>query len=596
MLQLAQKYFEISLLDQKVRCQPKSEDVLTNQQAIKLLTDLRRHKQNTMFLLSNQGQSLLTATTLVAVDIETTSLNPSDGDIRLISVFSEENQFVTEDVAQVADILKDESILKVFHNAAFDATWLTAKGYPVVNYTDTMLMGQVLHNTAKSNNSLLALAFEHLGIILDKTLQAETNWQSDITEDHKRYALKDAEVTYHLYHQLKAKIAEKHLDVVLDREVAMLPVVVLLNLNGIPFDYAGWQQELDAIEKEASSLETYITELFQIPTLNLSSHQQVKAALLSEGIELDSVTDESLAKVEHLHEVIPVLRKYKKLKKLLSTYGEKLAKHIGQDGRLRGQWRVIGTDTSRMSCKAPNLQGLPSIAKPYVKASKGNVFVIADYSTIELRILAEITKDPELIAAFQTGEDLHAKTTGAVLGKPPGQAITSEERKIGKVINFGLLYGMTAYGLQRKIQAATGQVLSKDEAEVFRNRYFELYANVLTYQNQMLQSDCIFTLGGRYWSAETTELRKGAISRFNYPIQSSGAEGVKEALKFLLPKLQEEWKLIAAVHDEIVLEVPLADANQAKEILLETMQRGMSQIIPSIPIEVDIKIESYWSK
>lgn len=593
MLSEVQRDFKVQYINGEVNCVPLKQETMRDPTALAKLAVLKRHRANTVHLLT---KNVVPMKRTVAVDIETTSLNFQEGTIRVISVYSPEQQLVTTEVAQVAQLLKDELILKVFHNAAFDVTWLTAHGYPVRNYTDTMLMGQILHNTAKSNNTLQALALEHLGIFLDKTLQDVNNWQGELTDEHKQYALKDAEVTYHLYHRLLPMIAEKHLDVVLDREVAILPLIVTLNLNGIPFDYDSWTQELKRIEADANGLEKTVQQMFQIPVLNLSSHQQLKEAFLTLGINLDSVTDESLAKVEHLHEVIPVLRRYKKLKKLMSTYGEKLKSHIGHDGRLRGQWRVIGTDTSRMTCKTPNLQGLPTIAKPYVKAPAGKVFVIADYSTIELRILAEITKDPELTAAFQMGEDLHAKTTRAVLGKKSHDIVTDTERKIGKVINFGLLYGMTAYGLQRKIQAATGKALSLEEAEVFRNRYFELYPNVLAYQDCMLKSERIFTLGGRYWSKELTELKRGTISRFNYPIQASGAEGLKESLKLLLPKLNAKWKLIAAVHDEIVLEVPIDEAELAKVALLESMQQGMCSLIPSIPIEIDIKIDTCWSK
>lgn len=593
MLTEAQKDFAIQYDNGSINCVPLNAETMQNSAAIAKLGLLQRHRVNTVHLLTKKALSIRR---IVAVDIETDDLDFQKGTIRLISVYSPEQQLVTADVAQVEQLLKDESILKVFHNATFDVTWLTEHGYPVVNYTDTMLMGQILHNTAQSNNTLQALALEYVGILLDKTLQNAENWQGEITEQHKQYALKDSEVTYHLYHLLQKKIAEKQLDVVLDREVSMLPIAVALNRNGVPFDFKSWTDELIQVETEMKALEGVIQQRFNISTLNLSSPKQLHVAFGQLGIALKDVTDETLAKVEHLHLVVAELRKYKKLKKLLSTYGEKLQAQIGEDGRLRGQWRVIGADTSRMTCKKPNLQGLPTIAKPYVRASEGRVFVIADYSTIELRILAEITKDPELIKAFQSGEDLHAKTTRAVLAKEVYEEVTSSERKIGKVINFGLLYGMTAYGLQRKIQAATGQALTLEEAEVFRNRYFELYPNVLTYQDQMLRSDWIFTLGGRYWSSETTELKRGKISRFNYPIQASGAEGLKESLKLLYPKLRNNWQLIAVVHDEILLEVPIDEAEFAKETLYDAMQQGMKTIIPSIPIEIDIKIDISWSK
>lgn len=592
----AQQYFEFSLEDRSVKCVPRSADVLHNQQALELLKDLQRHRQNTVFMLKQPKGKHHHAASVVAIDIETTALKPQEGEIRLVSMFGDEKQLVTEDVAEVASILQDSSVLKVFHNAAFDVTWLTAKGYPVVNYTDTMVMGQILHNTAKSNNTLQALALEHLGIVLDKTLQGESNWQSNLTEHHKEYALKDAEITYKLYQVLGQRIEEKHLNLVLNREIAALPATIELNLNGIPFDYEGWAKVLEQLEVEAEASENEIRLMLNNQTLNLASPIQLKEAFSRLGILLESTTDEVLAKYEHEHPAVLSLRKYKKLKKQLSTYGEKLKSKISPDGRLRGQWRAIGTDTSRMTCKEPNLQGLPSIAKPYVKAPPGKCFVVADYSTIELRILAEITQDAELVSAFQNREDLHAKTSRAIFDKTSYETVTNDERKIGKIVNFGLIYGMSHYGLQKKIQAATGQAITLEEAMIFRNKYFDLYSGVLGYQNRMLKSDFISTLGGRYWSDETTALKKGGISRFNYPIQGTGAEGLKESLILLLPLLQPSWKLIAAIHDEILLEVPIEDGEKAEKVLVHTMKQGMQRLIPSIPIEVESNIAFYWLK
>jgi DNA polymerase I len=590
----ARKYLDIQLEGDRIICNPLVADAFYNPLVIELLQGLRRHRQNTVYVLKEQDEFQLCPT--VAIDIETTALQPQDGDIRLVSVYSEDMQLVTMDPAEVKEILQDAAVKKVFHNAAFDVTWLISKGYPVDNYTDTMVMGQILHNTAKSNNSLQGLALEHLGIVMDKALQADTNWQGELSEQHKQYALMDAKVTYELYHILRQKIAEKHLDVVLDREIGAMPAIVELNLNGLPFDYEAWAVVLGELEEEAIELESYIRQLLNADKLNLSSPLQLIEAFATQGLELESTSDETLAKFESDHLAIESLRKYKKLKKKISTYGEKLRQQIDHDGRVKGQWRLIGTDTSRMSCKKPNLQGLPTIAKQFVKASEGKCFVVADYSTIELRILAELTGDVQLVAAFKNGEDLHKKTARAIFNKDSDEEVTADERKIGKVVNFGLVYGMTAYGLQKKIQSATGQAITLEEAELFRNRYFELYPSVLDFQDRMLKADLIQTLGGRYWSAATSELKKGGISRFNYPIQATGAEGFKVALANLMQGKPSEWRLLAAIHDEIVLEVPEKDAEKATQALIKAMKQGMRTLIPSIPIEIECKTANHWIK
>lgn len=231
-----------------------------------------------------------------------------------------------------------------------------------------------------------------------------------------------------------------------------------------------------------------------------------------------------------------------------------------------------------------------------MKAPNNFIFAIADYSTIELRILAEITQDHELINALHNGKDLHEKTARAIFNYNKEHEITPEERKIGKVVNFGLIYGMTAHGLQKKITTATGVEISLEQAEIFRNRYFNLYPAVIRYQDRMLKAEMISTLGGRYWSNENAMLKEGAIARYNYPIQGTGAEGFKESLGLLIPLIPPNLKLIAAIHDEIVIQVPEQDAEEAQKLLLEVMREGMQALIRSIPICIDIKISDHWTK
>ncbi|WP_170110152.1 DNA polymerase [Peribacillus acanthi] len=591
-LNTIKKDYDLKKVGSNIQLIPKVLGYLPDQAMLYQLRRLQQHKVNTVYLLNQHAPPA----TIVAVDIETSSKHFLNGEIRLISVYSEQGSIVTTEVAEVANILADNKVLKVFHNAAFDVTWLKAKGLNVRNYTDTMVMSQIIRNTTKSTNSLQALSLEYFGIILDKQLQNESNWQGVLTEAHKTYALRDAEITLKLYHRLYQVIQEKCLDVVLNREIRALPAIIEMNVNGIPFDFQGWKTILEDMSREKEEIEQEILDFFASPNLNLSSPKQLREAFGTIGINLPSTKEEDLAKYEAEHLMIGRLCKYKRLNKRISTFGEKLREKIHCDGRVYGNWRLIGTNTSRMSCKEPNLQGLPSQAKQFVKAPKSCQFVIADYSTIELRILAEITQDQELISAFINGEDLHKKTARVIFNYNEEHEVTSEERQIGKVVNFGLIYGMTAYGLQKKITAATGVLISLEQAEIFRNRYFDLYKSVLNYQDRMLKADIISTLGGRYWSKETSMLKGGAIARYNYPVQGTGAEGLKEALATLMQHMQPNWKLIAAIHDEIVLQVPHQDVGKAQKLLVKVMTEGMQTLIPSIPIDIDIKTATHWTK
>lgn len=591
-LEKVKDVFDLSVSADVIQLQPKQPGYQLDAAMWRIIEKLKLHKQNTRHVLLNDT----TDTPVIAVDIETTAKHFLDGDIRLISMYSAEKQVVTSEVEEVASILRDPIIRKVFHNAAFDVTWLKAKGFEVANYTDTMVMAQIVHNTTKSTNSLKGLAFEYFGEVLNKDKQSTENWQSELSQEHKDYALKDAEITFRLYHALSKEIKIKHLDVVLAREIRALPSVIELNLNGIPFDYSGWQVVLDEMKIEVDELENEIKNHFKISDLLLTSPKQLLDAFATVGIILTSTKEEELSKHESKHPIIAKVCKYKRLKKRITTYGEGLKAKIQPNGRVYGNWRLIGTDTSRMTCNNPNLQGLPSQAKQFVKAPEGKTFIVADYSTIELRILAEITRDEKMVQAFTKGEDLHKKTAQGIFDLNSMEQVSKEERKIGKVVNFGLIYGMTSYGLQKRIMAATGKSISLQQAANFRDNYFKFYPSVLRYQDTMLKADVIQTLGGRYWGAGMPALKKGFISRYNYPIQGTGAEGMKNALALLLERKPNEWKLIAAIHDEIVLEVPTGQAEWAKEVLQNAMQEGMQQLIPSIKIEIEINICDKWTK
>lgn len=551
------------------------------------LNDIRRNKALVRELLT---RPIPEYKSILAVDIEVL------GEIiRLISWADGESSGASENIGLLADKLKNPGILKVFHNALFDVPLLTMNGFSVVNYTDTMVLAQILHNRVAQENGLAELVWRYLRVKLDKTLQAEANWEGELTEAHYDYSKRDAEVTYQLYHALTDRLEDHYLEGVARREIAALPAAVHLQMAGIPFDFEGWQEELNRLEEEQQVL----TEMIQLDLsrgeLNLRSHQQIKDALLQLSIPVEGTSEEELAKHEGTHPVISKLRRYKKIQKTLSAYGEKLRQQIGQDGRIRGKWRLIGTNTSRMTCNQPNLQGLPSIAKPYVKAPPGRTLVIADYSQIELRVIAQLAGEERMIESFHSGEDLHYKTASLILGKPV-EEITPEERKIAKTTNFGLLYGMQAYGLMKRIQTQCGIDISLEMATTFRNGYFSSYPAILRFQDHVLQADRLETLGGRYWCPGHADLKKGAIQRLNYPVQATAAEGFKEALALLIERLPSGWLLIAAVHDELVLEVPEEQAEDAAAFLADVMKEGMSRLIDKVPIQVDVRLSPYWNK
>ena len=563
--------------------------------AANFINTLRSHKVLVAGIITGRIPVYDSSAPSIAIDLETTDLNPRKGQIRYISTCRGQRGEGAEDPKKFSAILFDPSILKIFHNAVFDVSWLETKGFRVNNFTDTMLMSIILNQNIRQENSLAALALKYLNITLDKQFQHADHWQGPLTDDHIRYAIRDAEVTYELYPILMEQIERRYLHEVLQREVKALPAVVKLSTAGILFDFDGWREELDNTAHNNAMLETEIRSILGNPSININSSQQLQLALRSINVLVPNVSDEALARFENQHPVIGLLRKYKKTQKQISAFGQKLKDRIETDGRIYGNWHSIGTATGRMTCTNPNLQGMPGSSKAYFKAAPGHVYIVADYSQIELRVLAQLSQDPVLLKSFSANEDLHTKTAAMILGKDP-MKISPEERKIAKTANFGLIFGMTSYGLQKRIQAQYGITLSLDEAAAFRNGFFEIYRDVLSFQDAMLKTDCIRTLGGRYWSTQTTSLKPGSITRLNYPIQGTAAEGFKEALALLTPQMQRNWLLVAAVHDEIVLEVPHSDIGNASEVLSASMTEGMSRLIKNVPIVVDLTVSDIWKK
>lgn len=533
---------------------------------------------------------------IVAVDIETSATKPQYGEIVLLAYYDGKKATVVRNPHDVKEILEDESVLKVFHNASFDVLWLEHNGISVKPYTDTMIMSQVVNGRLRKENSLADVAHKYLNVVLNKEMQDLSNWSGEITTKHEQYCKRDAEITYKLHSILLDKIEKLELYPVLDREIRALPAVIDLRKNGIKFEYDEWHKQILEYEREKNKIENEVKQILNNEDLNLNSPKQLIQTLNDFGIPVTSSSDEELARFSENNEVIKLIRKYKKLKKRISSFGDKLKQTIEEDGCIRGKWNLIGADTSRMTCTSPNLQGMPRISKQYfVPRNNESSFIISDYSQIELRVLSEISGDKLLIEAFNNNEDLHKKTASMILGKAVND-VEDDERSIAKTANFGLIYGMTSYGLQKKIKADYNMEISLSEAELFRGGYFNSYKEVLKYQDKMLRADYIETLGGRYWSKDTVMLERGSIKRYNYPIQGTSAEGLKEALYLLMQKKRKEWLLVAVVHDEVVLEVPTKDIDEAKKVLEECMIDGMMKFVKKVPIVVDTVIGRTWSK
>lgn len=582
------KNFDFSLEGGMLIPTLKSQDnrVLNNEE-ISCFATLKRYSTSVKEYLKDPPSEVKE---VVGIDIETTGLDVRKDQIRLIAIYSDSYEIVTEDLESIRTILEDPKVLKVFHNASFDVSFLEFNDYSVVNYTDTMIMQQILMNN-RELQSLVKLAKDYLGIQLDKSLQHSKHWNGEITDAHRKYCLQDAKATFQLYQVMFTKIHNNYLFPTYRREIGALPAIIEMKLNGIHVDIVGWEKQLELISTEVADLKSELEE--ELHCSNLNSNSQLLRSLKNLGVPLYNVKEKHLASFTGSFPIVERLLMYKKKQKIISTYGDKLKSFLDDDNRLHGEWSLIGTQTYRMSCSKPNLQGLPKELRPYIKPKENHVFIIADYSTIEMRVLAESANVSTLIELLNAGADLHTSTAQAVFKDQP---IDKVKRQVGKELNFGLIYGLTPYGLANRINSLQGMKVDEDEAEKFMDAYFEKFPEVKSYQHQQLKSDIITTLGGRYWEERNGLLELKPRQRFNYAIQSSSAEGLKETLSLVMKNKKREWMLIAAIHDEIVLEVPIESANEAKCFLEQQMIEGMGKIVKKVPVVVDSKIAKTWVK
>lgn len=527
---------------------------------------------------------------VVFMDIETTSLHFMNGVIRLIAVAEGNSEVVTKTMVddELREILKNKDILKVFHNAKFDVEFFIHNGYEVNNYSCTLVMAQVL---GEKELSLKELTNKYLGIDMDKSMQDSNNWSEDkLTQEHIDYAINDVTNTRLLYYRLLDELVKRNLLEIYERERSALPSIVMLELNGIKMNFDQWNKVLDYDRELCDEIQKDVRRLLGLEELNLNSPKQLVEALYEYGIKLRSTSDDELAKYSDDHEVVKLIRKYRKLKTKIRTYGDKMKTFLYRDGRIRGSWWLIGATSGRMSCNNPPLQAMPSSSREFFVAEKGNKLICADYSQVELRVLASISRDETLINYFKSGVDLHTGTASLVFKKAI-EEVTKDERQVAKSLNFGIVYGITAYGIQKNLRKA-GLDVTLEEAEGYRLEFLRVYPKVRELQDSLLRADYIMSLGGRRWQCSNLTMTQ----RLNLPIQSSAAEGLKEALAILINNMKPSWKLIAIVHDEIVLEVNEEEAIEAKEVLETSMKLGMKKIIKDIPILVDSSISNNWCK
>ncbi len=576
-----------------------------------------------------KATEILETQPVVGLDTETTDLDPYTSRLRLIQLATTDRVFIVdfdhfangdanEALAPLRRLLEAPRPIKIAHNAKFDAKFIKHNlGVDLGGLFDTLLASQIVGaGDIEERHGLETVASRYLNEAVDKS-ERLSNWNFELTEAQLEYAARDAAVLLPLREKLIDRLKSESLVKVAQLEFECVMPVVDIELAGFYMHKERWLEQLSIVEKRrvelAEQLQQVLAEessqgsLFGGPQrddINLDSQQQLTKALTRLGIPVpESTRNWKLQPLALEYPIIGTLLEYRTVQKALTSYGENMIGMINPvTKRLHADFRQIGAPTGRFACTNPNIQQVPhsvEYRRCFSGYPEGRKLIIADYSQIELRILAEFSGDRGFIEAFNSGADLHRVTAAQVFNAELDQ-VTKEQRDFAKRLNFGVVYGIGA----QRFALMTG--LSVPDAENVLRRYFATYRQLDTYlreaANRAVSERQARTASGRLVRFRYDENDRQQISMTqrngkNTPIQGTSADILKRALKLLRDELREtNAKVVNIVHDEIVVE---SDADEAQEIA-EKVERVMrvagEEYVKTVPVKVETEIADEWLK
>ncbi|MFQ6014642.1 MAG: DNA polymerase I [Anaerolineae bacterium] len=524
---------------------------------------------------------------------------------------------------RLGPVLSQADLAKYGHNAKYDIMVLERHGFSVEGLAfDTMIAAYLLEPTSRSLG-LKDLAWTKLGVEMTTISDLIGRGRDQITMAQVpisrvgQYAGADVDMTYRLARQLEGELREKRLwDLFVQVEMPLVSVLAHMELNGVALDTDYLIRMSRDLHQRITTLEKEIYEEVG-HQFNVSSTQQLGTVLFEElGLPVIrrtktgySTAVDVLEQLQGTHPVVDLVLEYRHLTKLKSTYVDALPLLVNrQTGRVHTSYNQTGTVTGRLSSSDPNLQNIPirtepgrQIRRAFV-APAGHLLLAADYSQVELRILAHISQDEGLLSAFQRDEDIHASTAATVFGVPL-QEVTPAMRRIAKTINFGIIYGVSDFGLAQRTE------LTQEEAKQFIDSYFVRYGRVKEYisstKREAAKQGYVETLLGRrryFPELKSGSRAHGGVRRaaeraaINHPIQGSAADIIKIAMVQLHQTLQEKGlasKMMLQVHDELVLEVPEEELEVMVQLAPQIMSRAYEL---AVPLKVDVKMGRNWEE
>lgn len=557
----------------------------------------------------------------VAFDTETTSVDAMQAQLVGMSFAVEGGTawYVavsreTEAAQRMVDIFRPffehPSIEKVGQNLKYDLLVLSHYGVEVAGpLFDTMLAHYVVQPEQRHNMDLLAEKYLHYRTIPIEALIGSGRTQRNMADLEPKeivdYACEDADVTLRLYPILKEEM-EKYevISVFTHIEMPLLPVLARMERNGVRLDTAALEETGRNFTERMQQLETDIYELAG-HEFTITSPKQVGAVLFDE-LQISakvkktktgqySTSEEVLESLRDKHPIVEKILQHRALKKLLSTYVEALPKLIHpKTGHIHTSFNQAVTTTGRLSSSNPNLQNIPvrgedgrEIRRAFVP-EEGEVFFSADYSQIELRIMAHLSEDEHMVADFNSGLDIHAATAARIFHKPV-EEVDRDERRKAKTANFGIIYGISAFGLSERMGVSRG------EAKELIENYFSTYPKVREYMNESIerakQTGYITTQFGRRRYLSDINAGNATVRGYaernavNAPIQGTAADIIKLAMVAIDRRLREEklqTRMILQVHDELNFSVPPTELEQVRHLVVEEMERAFQMKVPLV--------------
>lgn len=526
---------------------------------------------------------------------------------------------------QMLDLLRpffsNPEILKVGQNMKYDMAVLRWYEIPVAGpLFDTMIAHYLIepeqrHSMDYMAETLLNYSPVSIESLIGKKGKGQGSMRDVPLEKIKEYAAEDADITLQLYHKLAPELKKNGLEELMHGiEMPLLSVLMDMEAEGVKLDIATLNEIGEGMQQEIQQLEKEIQALAGTP-FNIASPKQLGEVLFEKlGLRTNAkktktgqypTGEEVLSQLVHAHPIVEKILEYRQLTKLKSTYVDALPALVNpRDGRVHTSYNQAVAATGRLSSNNPNLQNIPirtergrEIRKAFVPRNKHYTLLAADYSQIELRIIAHLSGDQGMIEAFRSGHDIHAATASKVYGVPI-ELVTKEMRRNAKTVNFGIIYGISAFGLSERLG------IPRSEAAQIINSYFKEYPGIKAYMNRQIefarQNGYVETMLGRRRYLRDINAANSVVRGFaernaiNAPIQGSSADMIKLAMIRIHAQMKQlgmQSKMILQVHDELVFDALIEELDALKPLVEQHMREALPL---SVPVVVEMNTGNNW--